>query len=268
MTYKPELYFITEINLSRNGMLLELRKEFDIIRLAILQMGELGSEYKDMLDCIAVMPLRKILFENQHTSFIIKLCQDFKMPVIKGTTVKIHDRLYFELAPYEFGKIESWISLEEWAKQKIAYYDKTVADIPDAIPDTTFQLILNKLKKQEKEEFQQLFKNVDITYKGDVLSVYERINPDNDSDNQKVFSLMKKVGCYDLTVYDFIKHLSDKRGAHIDMGIAPLIKIVNKKDTIFTPIVCFGLQLIYAAKKQIPELGDYWPEMNDIVENM
>ena len=79
---------------------------------------------------------------------------------------------------------------------------------------------------------------------------------------------MKQVGYYDLTIYDFIKHLSDKRGAHIDPGLSPLIKgIIESKGMIFTPVVCFGLQLIYAAKKQIPELKDYWTEMDRIIEN-
>ena len=35
---------------------------------------------------------------------------------------------------------------------------------------------------------------------------------------------------------------------------------------MFTPIVCFGLQLIYAAKMQIPDLIDYWPEMLNAIE--
>ncbi len=74
-------------------------------------------------------------------------------------------------------------------------------------------------------------------------------------------------GYYKLTVYDFIKHLSDKRGAHIDQGIAPLVKIINgNKETKITPVQCFAVQLIYAAKKQIPELVDYWPEMPELVQ--
>lgn len=267
MGYKPELNFITEFKLSRNGMLLELKKEFNIIRLALTQMEELGIDYKEMLDCIAVMPLRKVLFENQHTPLILELCPDFKMPVTLGISFEGDDKLHFELAPYGFGKMENWISLNEWANQKIAYFDKDVSDIPDVIPDTTFQLILNKLKKQEKTEFQQLFSSVEIEYKGEQIIGYGRVKPKDTVSNQRIFELMKKVGYYDLTVYDFIKHLSDKRGAHIDMGIAPLIKIINgDKSQIFIPIVCFGLQLIYAAKMQIPELEDYWPEMLDVIE--
>lgn len=110
---------------------------------------------------------------------------------------------------------------------------------------------------------------MEIEYKGEQIIGRERVEPENTSANHRIFELMKKAGYYDLTVYDFIKHLSDKRGAHIDMEIAPLIKVVNgDKSQIFTPIVCFGLQLIYAAKKQIPELKNYWPEMIDIVEKI
>ena len=78
---------------------------------------------------------------------------------------------------------------------------------------------------------------------------------------------MDKAGYYKLTVYDFIKHLSDKRGAHIDPGIALLVKLINgNKENDITPIQCFAVQLIYAAKKQIPELGDYWPQMPEFIE--
>ena len=220
-----------------------------------------------MLDCIAVMSLRKVLFENQHKTLILELCPDFKMPVISGIHFEGNDKLHLELAPYKFGKMESWISLEEWANQKIAYFDKDVSDIPEFIPDMTFQLILNKLKnKQGKIEFGQMFRKEKVEYKGEQIIGYKRNNPDDIASSHRIFELMKNAGYYDLTVYDFIKHLSDKRGAHIDMGISNLIKIINQDDQIITPIICFGLQLIYAAKMQIPELKDYWPEMSDIIE--
>ena len=64
--YRPELNFITQFNLSRNGMILELKEEFNILRLAFSQISMLGDEYREMLDRIMVMPLRKLLFENQH----------------------------------------------------------------------------------------------------------------------------------------------------------------------------------------------------------
>ena len=190
-----------------------------------------------------------------------------QMPIAREILDKMGIK-HFELAPYSFGEMENWISLNEWKNQKIAYFDKDVSDIPDFIQDTTFQLILNKLKnKQEKAELQQLFGSRGIEYKGEQIIGYGRVKPEDTASNHRIFELMKKAGYYDLTIYDFIKHLSDKRGAHIDMGIAPLIKIVNgDKSQLFTPIVCFGLQLIYAAKMQIPELKDYWPEMLNAIE--
>ena len=44
----------------------------------------------------------------------------------------------------------------------------------------------------------------------------------------------------------------------------------EKSETIRTKaetIVSFAIQLIYAAKKQIPEMQDYWSEMDGIIEN-
>ena len=49
--------------------------------------------------------------------------------------------------------------------------------------------------------------------------------------------------------------------------MAPLIKIMNgkSKEQGITAVQNFALQLIYAAKKQIPEMIDYWPEMDEII---
>ena len=71
--YRPELNFITQFNLSRNGMILELKEEFNILRLAFSQISMLGDEYREMLDRIMVMPLRKLLFENQHATILLKV---------------------------------------------------------------------------------------------------------------------------------------------------------------------------------------------------
>ena len=189
------------------------------------------------------------------------------MPVISGIHFEGSDKLHLELSPYKFGKIENWIRLEDWANQKIAYFDKDVSDIPEFIPDMTFQLILNKLKnKQEKQEFKQMLDKEEIEYKSEQMMGYRRKSPEDEALNHRIFELMEQAGYYDLTIYDFIKHLSDKRGAHVDIGIVPLIKIIDESSQMFTPINCFGLQLIYAAKMQIPGLEDYWPEMSDIIK--
>lgn len=268
MIYTPELNFLTEFTLSRNGMITELKAEFDIIRLAFTQVQELGPDYQDMIERILVMPLRKLLFEKQHLPLILRLCPDFKMPLLKGIPFDGDDKLHIELAPYEFGNINSWIPLEQWGQQKIAYYNKTASDLPDAIPLNTFQSIINKLKNGDKNTFQSLFDQTTITYDNESIDVYIRKNCNDSKANMRIFELMKKAGYYDLTIFDFIKHLSDKRGAHIDPGIAPLIKIINgDKNRKITPIVSFAIQLIYATKKQIPEMQDYWSDMDGIIEN-
>lgn len=64
-----------------------------------------------------------------------------------------------------------------------------------------------------------------------------------------------------LTVYDFIKHLADKRGAHLDTSASMFIEMINKPDhNQLNAIRCWALQLILAVKEQIPEFADYWSE--------
>ena len=60
-TYKTELNFVDEFNLSRNGMIKEIKQEFNIIRLCLLESQELNEQYQSVLDRIIVMPLRKTI---------------------------------------------------------------------------------------------------------------------------------------------------------------------------------------------------------------
>ena len=70
-------------------------------------------------------------------------------------------------------------------------------------------------------------------------------------------------------LYDFVKHLSDKRGAHIDIASSILIPIFNKPGKgDFSLVECLALQMIVAAEKQIPELSDYWPESLKAIEGI
>ena len=258
--YKPELNFVTQFNLSRNGMILEIKEEFNILRLALSQISELGNEYVEMLDRIMVMPLRKLLFENQHPSILLEVCPDFKMPKLNGFCLAANDKLNMILPPYQSGEIDEWLPVEDWGKQYIAYFDKDEKDIPSIIPEDTFIAIRNQLKKDDKSTFSSFFDFSEIKFKGEDNRVYMRKATCSESDNVIIFELMSKAGDYSLTVYDFIKHLSDKRGAHIDFGLAPLVKMMNDSNNV-TPVQCFALQLIFAAKLQIPELKDYWPEL-------
>lgn len=60
-TYKTELNFVDEFNLSRNGMIKEIKQEFNIIRLCLLESQELNEQYQSVLDRIIVMPLKAIM---------------------------------------------------------------------------------------------------------------------------------------------------------------------------------------------------------------
>lgn len=111
--YKPELNFVTQFNLSRNGMILEIKEEFNILRLAFSQISELGNEYVEMLDRIMVMPLRKLLFENQHPSILLEVCPDFKMPKLNGFCLAADDKLNMILPPYQSGEIDEWLPVED-----------------------------------------------------------------------------------------------------------------------------------------------------------
>lgn len=261
--FTSELNFLVEFHLSRRGMIEEIKTEFDIIRLCYSQYEELGTEYKEMIDRILVMPLRKLLCEKN--SVLLQVCPMFKMPPLNGRHFESLDKLHLELAPYSIAEQSQWITVEEWLKQIIAYYDKDVTDLPSAIPEDVFQNILNKLNRSDKAEFETMFIQKTLSYSGDTLKVRSRVNPDDSATNQIIYNLMDQAGYYKLTVYNFIKHLSDKRGAHIDVGTAPLIQVINgTQQEKITPIVCMAAQLLFAAKRQIPELLDYWPEMPDI----
>lgn len=262
--YKPELNFVTQFNLSRNGMILEIKEEFNILRLAFSQISELGDDYIEMLDRIMVMPLRKLLFENQHQSILLEVCPSFKMPKLDGFILNGDDKLTMVLPPYQNGNKKEWLEIEDWGKQLVAYFNKNEKDIPDVIWEDTYISIKNKLNKIDKNCMDSFYEFSVIDFKGEMANVYVRRQPRLESDDSTIFELMYKSGYYSLSIYDFIKHLSDKRGAHIDFGIAPLVKMMNDSNRNVTPIQCFALQLIYAAKKQIPELADYWPEFTEL----
>ena len=267
MEYKPELNFLTEFKLSKNGMISEIKTEFDIIRLALSQIDELGKDYINMLDRIIVMPLRKLLCEKN--SVLIKVCPNFKLPKIEGFDFDNDERLHVQLAPYKISGFHTWICIDEWVKQKIAYFDKDFNDIPQMIEKQTFENILNKLKKPEKNVFSNFFDNKIICINDEPTNVYVLKDSCDVNDKNCIFKLMDDAGYYSLTVYGFIKHLSDKRGAHIDLEIAPLITMINSGKYV-TPIQCIAVQLIYAAKKQIPELEKYWhdmPDFDELIEN-
>lgn len=266
--YKAELNFAEEFNLNRHGMIKEIETEFNIIRLCIQEMGELDAEYHPMLDRILVMPLRKLLCESG--SVLLNVCPSFKMPPLEGLQTVLEDEQVLVRPPYKVKEVSQWIPVGEWMEQSISWFDRDVNKMAEIIPQYTYESILNKMNgkkfKSLKLQFEGLYDKKQVKFKGEVLEVYCKLNSTDANANQKISDILDEIGYNRLSVYDFIKHMSDKRGAHIDVGHSLVVGLVNSKDVIgFTPIHYFAIQMIYAAKVQIPELAGYWVEMPELI---
>ena len=117
-TYKTELKFVDEFNLSRNGMIKEIEQEFNIIRLCLFESQELDEQYQSVMDRIIVMPLRKLLCEK--ASVLLNVCPTFKMPLLDGIEVRYDDGQHIVHTPLRTGRIQTWIPVEEWLKQNVS----------------------------------------------------------------------------------------------------------------------------------------------------
>lgn len=256
----PELSFVMEFNLGRKGMIKEIETEFDIIRLCLTQLDELGKEYLPMLDRILVMPLRKLLCEQN--SVLLKVAPDLKLSPLTGTEIELDNKMKMIRPNLTIATQDKWISVEQWLAQNIAWFDKTVSDLPDMIPEFVYENILNKLKKADKLIFEPLFEKKEVMYQGAMSIIHTRVDATDAQKNAIIFSMLKKIGYYDLNMYNFLKHLSDKRGAHIDIGHSPVVEMVNAPITdVITPVLCIAMQTIWAVKHQVPELANYWSGM-------
>lgn len=260
ITMNPELSFIMEFNLGKRGMIKEIETEFDIIRLCMIQLKELGSEYLPMIDRILVMPLRKLLCEKN--SVLLKVAPDLKLSPLIGTEIDLDNKLKMISPNLTVAPQDKWISVDQWLDQRIAWFDKNASDLPDTIPDSTYENILNKFKKADKAIFGSMFEMQEVMYQGSLTKFYTRVDASDEAKKAAIFSMLKSIGYYDLSVYDFLKHLSDKRGAHIDVGHSPVVALINSpKAEIITPVLCMAIQMIWVAKHQIPDLANYWPKM-------
>ena len=96
---------------------------------------------------------------------------------------------------------DKWIPVKLWRKQNIARIVKTVSDLPNTFSEAVFKIILNKLKKLKKDKratFESLFEKKRVMYKGDLLTIYTRIDSNNSENNNTIFSILKEIGYYDL----------------------------------------------------------------------
>lgn len=268
-TCEPEMNFVAEFDLSQDGMVKEIKTEFNIIRLCLQKVKELDGQHLPMLNRIIVMPLRKLLCERN--SVLLKICPDFKMPRLVGDSVKMPDNQIIVRPSFEVGSLEHWITVEQWLKQNISWFDRDENNIAKRIPSFSYEGIMKKLSgkkyKASKTAFETLFEKIQVERKGEITEVYCRKHPTDINENQKIYEILDQIGYNKLSIYDFLKHMSDKRGAHIDVGHSLVVEMVNHADSNgLSPIHYFAIQMIYAAKKQIPELVDYWVEMPDLID--
>ena len=164
-TYKTELNFVDEFNLSRNGMIKEIEQEFNIIRLCLFESQELEEQYQSVLDRIIVMPLRKLLCEK--ASVLLNVCPTFKMPLLDGIEVRYDDGQHIVHTPLRIGSIQTWIPVEEWLKQNVSWFDRDVKSIAQMLPKYSYEYILNKLTgklKELKSEFVERFPELSLFY--------------------------------------------------------------------------------------------------------
>lgn len=266
--YKAELNFVDEFNLTRKGMISEIEQEFNTIKLCLQQTRLLDKKYQPMIDRMLVMPLRKLLCE--HSSVLLGVCPAFRMPPLSGIEIEMGDNQHLVHTPFITKKMDEWILLEQWLKQIISWFERDENNIAQMIPKFSYEYIIKRLNgkqfKHMKNEFVSLFKREQVEYHGQTMEVYVREYPDDMEKNLRIYKILDEIGYNKLSLYDYIKHISDKRGAHIDVGHSLVVDIINYADSEgWTPIHYFAVQMIYAAKKQVPELKNYWSEMPDLI---
>lgn len=59
------------------------------------------------------------------------------------------------------------------------------------------------------------------------MDVYCKRYPEDEIKNQRIYDILEQIGYNKLSIYDYLKHISDKRGAHIDVGHSLVVELVN-----------------------------------------
>lgn len=257
-----ELNFIETQTLSRYGMIREIEMEFNIIRFCLDNMSRTDRETREMLDKIIIMPVRKLLCEKK--SVLLEVCPEFKMFPLDGQDTALQDGLHAVLPPLGFRPQTEWLNIEDWRNQKVAYFNRTATDFTGWMTKYVYEAVFNSLRGGDKRAFESFMQQDDRYCNGDEYKGYSVIN---EADKNRVYSMMENAGYNTLILYNFIKHISDKRGAHIDRDYSIFISIFNRPGPGgFTLIECIALQMILAAETQIPELHNYWPNSLNVIE--
>lgn len=262
---EPELNFTDEFTLSRNGIAKGIEADFDTIRLCLDLRGRYPDK-REVFNRIIAMPLRKLLCERTGDSALERLCPGFKMFPLDGHDSNLQNNLHVIRPPLGFQKESTWLPLEAWKKQIVAYFSRTENDFSGWLTSYAYNGIRNNLKGRDKTDFESYMQS-EVALVGDEPSNGYGLKDNTPEGRARTYALMEKAGYNQLTIYDFIKHLADKKSAHIDQAVSILVSIVDKPGQgDFNLLECIGLQLIIAAKKQIPELNDYWPQAEDPTE--
>lgn len=262
---EPELNFTDEFTLSRNGIAREIEADFDTIRLCLDLRGRYPDK-REVFNRIIAMPLRKLLCERTGDSALERLCPGFKMFPLDGHDSNLQNNLHVIRPPLGFQKESTWLPLEAWKKQIVAYFSRTENDFSGWLTSYAYNGIRNNLKGRDKTDFESYMQS-EVALVGDEPSNGYGLKDNTPEGRARTYALMEKAGYNQLTIYDFIKHFADKKSAHIDQAVSILVSIVNQPGRgDFNLLECIGLQLIIAAKKQIPELNDYWPQAEDPTE--
>lgn len=190
------------------------------------------------------------------------------MPRISGKEIVIDEKDKFHMVCVQFNnERNSWISLSDWLGDKIAWIDKTENDLPYGFDIYTYKNIINRVNslnrthKNVLNTFQSYFVEEEIEYKGEMRKIWKIADSKNPQIVHDIYSILKQIQYYDLSLYSFIKEIADARGAHIDSGMMPIVAIVNKSIIPgYSAIAIFAIQMIVVACQQIPELSDYLQE--------
>ena len=248
-----EVNFLTEEKLSRAGAIQAIEAEFKLIQLWQSMSLSFGSQARDILDCFMALSLRKMLCDED--SILLKLCSDFKMPKLQGHIFSMPDMKLTEIHPQnEIAPRDEWVPVTDWLKQKIAWIDKGISDIPDSYEDSFFRAIVERIG--DRHQFETLFECVESSSSNKTIKTW--VIKDKIKGKERAFELLKNKGYYDLTIRKMIKHIADKNGAHIDDKSSLWVRVANTaEDHRYSAISIFASQMICAAANQISELSQF-----------
>lgn len=260
--YSSDMNFVFEFDLSRNGMIKEILKEFDTIRFCFSLNEGATDEHRMLLDRIMVVSIRKLLCDKK--SVLFKVCPDFKMPKLEGNEIIINESfLHMILTNIGMDSVDDWITADDWLQQRIAWFEKDITTFQNVFDEILFKQICDRIRSDKQCFIDCFTETSQLDSEGNIINV-KRVK--DDKHRPFIYSKLKEIGYYDLTLYSFLKHLSDKRGAHIDVGFSPLMDIMNKSiHKGLSAVAVFALHMCLAATKQIPELQNYWQDAYDIV---